>query len=492
MLNIRKFLDDVIKMMEKLKNFLNVKKHDEDKVKEFAFNIFLGIITIILFFCMRDTTVRQELLNSWFDKYILMRYDSETETKRIADELVFLDFDNTSIDALQRPDLTPRDKVADLVKIAYEKEAKIIIVDMNFSEADYSPTKLMAGDEMALTGESRDRILHDLLGTIKNDDNKNTKVLIPFITYTDRQEKRNIFSDLVDNEKIYAITSTFTANSQSDRNVRFWLPYLETNRADTKEKHLLWSIPIMTVALAIGNEKELDSIEKSILNDNSDDNKSYELNVVRNGKEEKFTFYKEQQKNQGLVRNTNSYQYNRIQYTILPPNIKASEPFGNIPAKYIGHWRNNGFKLDNERIDCKDKIVIIGRADDNCDDFHATAIGTLPGMYIHGNIIATVLSETQPHLSSMSKSFTIEILLIIIAAYVFLNLTGFKTKVIIFIMIGMCWLGSYIYFCYTNEFIVFCLAFTSLGIYNFLNNIENFFRNRLSRSSIKSFFKFRC
>ena len=478
-------------MIDKLKEFLDVRKHEGDKVKEFAFNLFLGISTIIIFYCMRNTSIRQELLNSWFDKYILMRYDSDTEAKKMANELVFLDFDNTSIEALQRPDLTPRNKAADLIRIACEREAKLIIVDMNFSEADYSPAKLMAGDETALTGEERDKILRDLLETIKNDDTKDTKILIPFLTYSDRQEKPNVFADLVDNEKIYAITSTFTANSQSDRNVRFWLPYLETKRADTKEKHLLWSIPIMTVALAIGNEKELNSMEKSILNDNSDDNKSYELNVMRNGKEEKFTFYKEQQKNQGLVRNTNSYQYNRIQYTILPPNIKDSEPFGNIPAKHIGHWRNNGFKLDNERIDCKDKIVIIGRADDNCDDFHATAIGTLPGMYIHGNIIATVLSETQPHLSSMFKSFVIEFLLIIIVAYVFLNLIGVKTKIIVFIMIGMCWLGSYIYFCYTNEFIVFCLAFTSIGAYSIANNIETFFHNRLSRSSIKSFFKFR-
>ena len=466
-------------MIEKVKKFLDLRKHDKDKSKEFLFNLFLGTIIILFFILVRDTTIRQEVENARFDKYISWKFNSDTETKKIAnDELVFLDFDNTSIEELQRPDLTPRDKVADLIKIAYEKGAKLIIVDMNFSEADYSPAKLMAGDEIALNGESRDKILHDLLETIKNDNIKNTKVLLPFITYADHQEKPNIFSDLVDYEKIYSITSTFTANSQADRNVRFWLPYLETKRSDTKERHLLWSIPIMTMALTIGNEEELKLFEKSILNDNSADDNSYNLTVKRNGNEEKFIFYKEHYKNQGLIRNTQSYQYNRIQYAILPPNVRASDPFGNIPAKHIGHWRNNEFKLDNGRIDCKDKIVIIGRADDNCSDFHATSIGLMPGIYVHGNIIATVLSETQPHLSSMYKSTLVEILLVILTAYVFLNLSATKAKIVVTITFGLCWIVSFIYFYFTNEFIILCFAFTSIGLYNLGRVVENVFMKR--------------
>ena len=463
-------------MIERLKKFLDIRRHDKDKAKEFSFNLFLGIIIILVFILVRDTTIRQEIENSRFDKYISWRFGSDTETKKIAnDELVFLDFDNTSIDELQRPDLTPRDKVADLIKIAYEKGAKLIIVDMNFSEKDYSPARLMAGDQTALSGESRDKILHDLLETIKKDDSQNTKVLIPFVTYTDRQEKPNVFADLVDYQKIYAITSTFTANSQSDWNVRFWLPYLETRTFGTQERHLLWSIPMMTIALTIGNDEELKSLEKNILNDDSDTECSYTLNVKRNDQLATFTFYKEQYKKQGLIRNTRSYQYNRIQYTLLPPNIKASDPFGNIPAKHIGHWRNNEIKLDNGRIDCKDKIVIIGRADDNCSDFHATSIGIMPGMYIHGNIIATALSETQPHLSSMYKSTVIETLLVILTAYVFLNLGATKAKVVVTIMFGLCWIVSFAYFYFTNEFIILCFAFTSIGLYNLGRVIENVF-----------------
>ena len=479
-------------MLNKIKNILDIRRHSADKIKEFIFNLFLGLAIIIFFIFVKDTTIRQELINSWFDKYIFFRCDDDTETKRIGNEMVFLDFDNTSMEELKRPDLTPRDKVSDLVKIAYEKDAKLIIIDMIFSEPDYSPTKLMAGDEIALNGESRDKNLYDLLEKIKNDNSKDTKVLIPFINYSDQYEKPNIFSNLIDNKKIYSVTSTFTANNLSDWSVRFWLPYIETKQFGTEEKHLLWSIPIMTMALTIGNEDELKPLEQLILNDNGIDNESYKLNIMRQGEKRTFTFYEEQYKKQGLIRNTQSHQYNRIQYTILPPDVKITEPFGNIPAKHIGHWRNNEFKLDNERIDCKDKIVIIGRADANCGDLHATPIDIMPGMYIHGNIIATVLSETQPHLTSISKHLIIEILLVIIASYMFLLIPQ-KTKYLIPIMIGMCWAFSYLYFCYSNEFVFFSFAFTFIGVYNWLKNIQNFFRRLNALDTIRrfNFFRFR-
>lgn len=473
-------------MLNKIKNILDIRRHDDDKIKEFIFNLFLGMIVILFFIFFRDTVIRQDIINSWFDKYISLRLDSDTETKRIANEIVFLDFDNTSIEELKRPDLTPRNKVADLVRIAYEKEAKLIIIDMDFSEVDYSPFKLLAGDKTELNGESRDKILYDLLETIKNDNVQDTKVLIPSITYADQHEKPNIFSNLIDDKKIYSITSTFTANNRNNWDVRFWLPYLKTKKLDTEETHLLWSIPIMTMALTIGNEEELKPLEQSILNDNDIDNESYTLNVKRQNREETFTFYEEQYKKQGLIRDTQSNQYNRIQYTILPPNVKPLEPFGNIPAKHIGHWRNSAFKLDNERIDCKDKIVIIGRSDDNCGDLHATPIAIMPGMYIHGNIIATALSETQPHLTSISKHLIIEIILVIIASYMFLLIPQ-KTKYLIPIMMGMCWLFSYLYFCYSNEFIFFSFAFTSIGVYNWLKNIQNFFRRFNTLATIRRF-----
>ena len=142
--------------------------------------------------------------------------------------------------------------------------------------------------------------------------------------------------------------------------------------------------------------------------------------------------------------------------------------------------------MDNERIDCKDKIVIIGRADSNCNDLHATPIGIMPGMYIHGNIIATALSKTQPHLTSTTKHLIIEIILVIMASYMFLLIPQ-KTKYLIPIMMGMCWAFSYLYFCYSNEFIFFSFAFTCIGVYNWLKNIQNFFRNLNTLDTVRRF-----
>ena len=76
----------------------------------------------------------------------------------------------------------------------------------------------------------------------------------------------------------------------------------------------------------------------------------------------------------------------------------------------------------------------------------------------------------------------IEILLVIIAAYVFLNMDGLKPRIIIAIMIGGCWAGTFLWFCETNEFIFLTLSFTSIGVYNISRMLENYFLQGISAS----------
>ena len=164
--------------------------------KNFIFNCVLGIFTLICLTIFKNTSLGQESINWWFDKYISWQVKDE-----ISSEIVFLDFDNTSMLELNRPSITPRDKVADLVKIAYEGGAKIIILDFEFSDADYSPEKFIASDAFALDGEKRDKVLYNLLQTISHDTSTDTKILLLGSTYADMSKKKNIFSSLIDEKK---------------------------------------------------------------------------------------------------------------------------------------------------------------------------------------------------------------------------------------------------------------------------------------------------
>ena len=460
--------------MKNLLKCFDLRMYSKEQRNQFIFNIILGLSVLLFFTLLRDTSVRQNYINTYFDYFIKFRLDSYTDTKAVSQEIVFLDFDDISLYELNRPSITPRDKVAELIELAYMGGAKIIIPDMDFSESDYSPEMFFAGDELALDGQSRDRVLFNLLERIKKDFTSQTKVLLPLTAYSDRTLKKNIFCPLIDNKKIFEVTPTFTTGKFIDSSVRFWMPYMEVKEDLQAPLRILWSIPLLTCVLVNGDVDELRNLESTIIDS---DTEIFTLNVLRNNEVEEFHFYKEYSDSEGLIRDSSAGQYNRIQYVMIPPDINFQSPFGNISESRIGHWRKTG--VDNKRIDFKNKIVIIGRADKDCGDFFRTSVGNLPGMYVHGNSIATIMGKTQPHLSSPYKHAFVEILLIIIAAYAFLCLSQFKAKCLIVSLTVLCWIFTYVYFCFTNEFLYLSFAFTVIGVYNFANSsIRRLLRRR--------------
>lgn len=465
-------------MLNVIKKFFDIQRHSEEKRNEFYFNCFLGVLAIIILAIVKNTTWGQENINSWFDKYISWTVESE-----VTSEVVFLDFDNKSMEELHRPNLTPRNKIADLLKIAYEGGANIIILDFEFFESDYSPKKSLAGDELDLDGKSRDRILYDLLRTICDDTLSNTKILLLRSIYADFSEKENIFADLIDNKKIYEVTPIFSKNIESDGKVRFWVPYLKVHSSDIGEEKLLWSVPIMTLALMLGDVSELGSLEKFILSNSNDNEGEYTLNVERKGVKNNFIISKERYQNGGVIRDTQSNRYNRIKYTLLPPPLNPTPFVGNIPANQVYHWRQN--RSDANKLNCKGKVVIIGRADDDCNDFHMTPVGNMPGMYVHGNSIETVLSDTQAHLSSAFKNLVLELILVVIVAYLFLNFSEGKAQVVALFIVLLYGVGTYLYFCCTNEFIDLSPAFACIEIYDIIKLAEIFVINVISQLRVR-------
>ena len=465
--------------MRVIMNFFKLNRYSTEQRNQFGFNIFLGVAVLIFSVMVRNTAIVQGSINGWFDYYIMFRADSESDTQRAAQNITFLDFDNNSFQSLGKPDMTPRDKVAELLETAYTGNARIVILDFDFSEADYSPAKTFVGDEVMKKGLERDKILFDTIERIKNDPNSQTKILLPLVTYADKTIKPNVFASLIDNKKIFAVTPTLTTNRVGDNYARFWLPYLEVE-GENGERKILWSIPLLSSVLYGGNFSELENLQSEIL---IGDKNFFETKINHETRAEQFKFYREQMKDGGLIRDTASLQYNRIQYVALPPDVFAPFPLGTINPANVGHWRKNG--LDNKRIDCRDKIVVIGRNDEDCSDIFPTPCGNLSGMYIHGNSIASILGETRPHLTPLYKHVLIELLLILIAAYSFLGLSETKAKIVVIVMYILCWILNYVYFCFTNEFVYLVFAFMSVGVYNIINNIQTFF---VGGFSVRRFF----
>ena len=452
--------------MHRIVNALNIARYPKESKNQFVFNVLLGMAYLLFLIAVKDTAVQQSFINGWFDYYIMFRMDSETDTQKATQDITYLDFDNKSFQVLGKPDITPRDKVADLLNIAYRGNAQIVILDFDFSEKDYTPEKIFSGDETAKSGAERDQALFKLIERIKNDSESQTKILLPITTYADKSIKHNVFSELIDDKKVFAVTPTLTTNRSGDNYARFWLPYLEVKDAETNEQKILWSIPLLSSVLYKGNVDDLEALKAEIL---SSDKSVFVTEITREHKEQ-FKFYREMTADGGLIRDTSALQYNRIQYTAIPPDVLPQYPFGTISPSNIGHWRKDG--LDNKRIDCQNKIVIIGRTDEDCADFFLTPIGNLTGMYIHGNSIASILGATRPHLTPLYKHVLIEIFLILVAAYSFLILSEFKAKCLTFALTPLCWILSYGWFCLSNEFVYLVFAFTFVGAYNLVSDVQ--------------------
>ena len=359
------------------------------------------------------------------------------------------------------------DKIADLIRFAYEGGASVIVLDMALSEPDNSASVLLSGDSVPMTGKERDQELFKLLDKIKNDDTSVTKILLATDIHNDMTVKEGEFAVLIDNKKIYAAVPKVSESLINDRRVRFWLPYMETIKGD--EKKILWSFSLLTLALIEGGEDEFSRLSEEILNS---DKENFVMHC-KSGRD--FIFHREINLGNGVMRGMQSLQYNRIQYVLTKTewNNKLS-----IDRNLVGHWSGSD-ELSNPDIDFTDKIVIIGREDEECNDFVTTPIGTMSGMYVHANAIATILGKTQPHMSPLWKYILTEIILVIITAYVFVYLrhSGIKRVGFICAMTVICGVGSYIYFWSTNEFLYITFSFAGIEIYNFfISRMRKIFR----------------
>lgn len=467
----------------KFLKYLDIRNFARTDKYYFLFNIVLGLGMLFFFVLTRDTPVQQSFINMLFDQAIEWRtglgeFGRDCDAKIAAKDIVILSFNDSDMNDFRYPTITPRNKIADMIRFAYEGGASIVVLDMELSESDYSPASKVSGDSKPMTGQERDKELFELLEQIKNDDTSNTRVLISGDIHADKRLKDNNFAKLIDNKKIFGASTYVSASRGNDSMVRFWQPYIEITEEydDVQAREVLWSFQMLSLALTEGSVEELERIRQNIL---YGDDEKFTLHC-KSGKN--FVLYREIESRNGLIfRTTDSMQYNRIQYVFTPFTLQKH--IRSIAETNIGHWS------DHDYLDFTNKIVVIGREDNECNDFIATPIGRMPGLYVHGNAIATILGQTQPHISPLWKYILIEVILIIITAYIFVyrQYKGAK-RIVGFMAIG-CQIGCYIYFWWTNEFVYLTCSFAGIGVYNFVSRMEDFFKKGYSiKSYIRKFF----
>lgn len=428
------------KLIKKVLHFLDFRRFGPAKKMQFILNIGAGLLIVFLMCGLESTQWGEGALNSAFDCFIRMEAKKAVKADADMGDIFLVDIGHNinrgrdtekgqkNTDKINY--LSPRDTIAHLLEMAFDGGAKIIVLDFFFEEDDCCDPK-------------RD----DALRSVLSNNSTQTKVIFPVNVYN-RAARPLIFDPEIDNNPNYFRAIPDFYASSSDSIGRYWKTFREYGN-----KKILWSIPVLTVALHEGKMNTLKEIENKIRAGKRSGIYPVEMNRKNN---KKFL----------LPIGDDDVYLQRIRCRLIPKDCIPAYPEGNTRLPTIENLTGDRFK---------DKIVIIGNSDPNMGDIHPTPVGNMPGMFIHGNAVHTLLQGLQPGRAPWWVSIIMNIFIIITAAYLFHYLDSFLADLLeMFFTILI--LGAIAYYFFRNFGIFpnFMFGIVGIGYIETINSLREF------------------
>ncbi len=422
----------------------------EEKV-HFFINIGIGIIIVILLQFFENTDFGENTINKAFD-YIIRKEAVgaakegniiNQKGKKVAEQISFIDMGGV-YQKRGIPLLTPRDELAKVIETLSKGGAKVIVLDILLEERDCCHPE-------------HDRQLRNVFQELIKK-KVPTKVIFPIRIGKDGEKKRNLFEDLISAHPNFYSGIPYLSATVSDRVTRYWVPYEKV--LEKGKEAILWNASFLAAALAHGKENEIKTMDQKVRGEKLPTAHFMKLNGTREIE---------------ISSDREDIYRNRIRFFLIPKDIFPKYPGGNL------------FELVNEVDDVndvpfKDKIVIIGNTHPEAGDIHLTPIGHMPGMYIIGNAINTILLGLQPSHPSILLNMLIEFGVIIIAAFILSRFPPLFIKILKgVILISVLSAISYFYFLRTGILLNFTFAAAAMGFHDTAMSIEKEMMKRKKR-----------
>lgn len=427
----------LFKIMEKICNRLTTREPEKKKKAQFCVNMWAGIVVLLLMHTAASTRWGEGVLNDAFDEFI--QKDAKKAVKTIANtgDIFLVDLDHNKPG---KPDeeisyISPRDTIAKIIKMAALGKAKIIVLDILLEKKDYRSPE-------------RDEELQKVLEELSMDKECQTKIIFAQRVGKDGNLKRNLFDPLIDkNPNFYRAIPTLYA-TKKDRVIRYWKTYDGYGKTN-----VIWSIPVLTLVLNEGRIEDLKKCEKQL----AQKEKGIEELVVNLDKRKNKTFV--------LPFSNKDLFRQRIRFSLIPRDCIDGSPAGNLILPTMDSLNPRRFK---------DKIVLVGASDPEKGDIHPTPIGDMPGMYIHGNAIHTLLEGLQPAPAPWWIAIVFDIVIIITVPYFFLRLKSWLAKLIgtIILSTALALFSYYILFRYLGMFFSFAFGTAAMGYFDTFSGIR--------------------
>jgi CHASE2 domain-containing sensor protein len=438
-------------LLRKVWPYLDFKKFEKVKRTQFFLNLAVGVLIVLLLHGLESTQWGEGVLNKTFDLFI--RMDANKAVKQDADmgDIFLVDIGHnrkTPKDAekVNQPInyLSLRDTIANLLKMAFEGDAEIVVLDFFFEEHD-------------CCNPERDEALRRVL----SENNTWTKVIFPVNSGQNKTHKPLIFDGEIDNNPNYLRAIPIFYASSSDFIGRYWKAYQEYDN-----NKILWSIPVLSAALHAGKMKELKEIEQKI----SGEGHTFGVYTFEMNRDTNRTYL--------LPVGDNDIYLQRIRYLLIPKDCIMAHREGNIRLPTIDNLMPDRFK---------NKIVIIGNSDPNVGDSHPTPVGNMPGMFIHGNSLYTLLQGLQPLRAPWWVSILLNIFIIIMAVYLFHYLDSFLADLLGMIA-GIVILGFIAYFYFFQNFGIFpnfVFGIAGIGYIETMYSLRELFTGKKSKKEVR-------
>ena len=446
-------------------SYVDFRKFPTRKRTHFIINLSIGIVIVFLLHFLQHTRWGENTLDRFFDLFVGWESKKAVQAQNDVQksQILFVDIDHETYKEWGEPLITPRDKLAKILQVLREGEAKVIVLDILLEGSDFVP--------------DNDRKLLEVLEKIMLDPKNTTKIILPQRIGFEGTLKRNLFDVLFDKDhsasdsrlqELYRATPSLSATS-SDNVVRYWNLYEEFQNRDGKLE-IIWGYPIVTVLLAIeGNLRGLESFQEKLSGKESSHSNDFEVLHLSNGKIIKLPYDK-------------AHLYlQRLRFLLVPEKPTK----GYLVDKNVGNEGNlfqtvvKYKELEYYKDFFKNKIVIVGNSSPDTGDMHRTPIGEMAGMYILGNSINTILTKEQPSPPPSWLGIFIEIVVIILAAYIFLYFTSLLAQIIASLLILTIFgYFSYLYFLKTGVFLNFVFAIVGMSFHETTKDLEEIFEKR--------------
>lgn len=428
---------------------LDFRKFEKGKKTQFFLNVAAGLLIVFIMQGLESTRWGEGMLDNAFDWFIRTEANKAIQTNGEPGDILFLDIEHNKkndkkgkVENQKTTFLSPRHTIAGLIKMAFDGRASVIVLDISFEENDCCHPE-------------RDEQLRNVLAENKNN---RTIVIFPVRVGRDSKLKKIIFDEQIDNSPNYfRAISTFYA-SQSDSVVRHWKAFQKYGNYE-----ILWSIPVLAVALHKGKMSELKKIEPEMIQ------KDKTISVYS------IELDRETNKKLLLPLDDVDLYLQRIRYQLIPKDCMKAFPEGNIRLPTIEHLTSKRFK---------DKIVIIGNSDPKVGDVFLTPVGNMPGMFIQGNSIQTVLKGLQPKRAPLLFFILMDIFIIVFAVYLFHYLDTFLADLLWMVssLFILGYIAFFIIFRNYGFFPNFVFGIVAIDYVEIINSLKDFIIKKTGKS----------